>query len=86
MFHTETKFRARERIIANLRYGDALAEAEEIGFQISGTFEASLQQALSEMAQYQIDNEDESFEVVEEELVHDDDDFHVLDLMFDDGQ
>ena len=78
LFDRETKFRARDKIYANLRYGDALAEAEEIRVNISGSFKASLQQALSQLTQYQIDNEAESFEVVKEELVHDDDDFYNL--------
>ena len=74
---SETKFRSRDKIIANLRYGDALAEAEEIGFSTSSSIEENLEAALSEMAQYQ--DFDEMQEAVEEELVHDDDDFFILD-------
>ena len=74
-FRSGPKCRARDKILANLCYGDALAEAEEIGFSIAGSFEDRLEQALSEMAQYHIDAEPESLEVVEEEIVYDFEDF-----------
>ena len=66
--------------MANLRYGDALAESEEIGFSLSSSFEDSLERALHELSQYENDAEAQTFEEVEEELVYE---FDELDGLWD---
>jgi len=76
-FDSGTKFRARERIISNLRFADALSEAEEIGFATENCFDETLNRALQELMQYQHNHEDET-EVVEEELIYEFDDIVAL--------
>ena len=69
-FHSyaETRLRAPSRLIANLRYEDAIVEADEDGFNSPMATTAELQRALEVLAAQDVE-EEHGDEIVEEEKV-----------------
>ena len=55
LFNEGTRFRSRERLMANLRFGEAVAEAEELGFSLSSSLDENLDHILQDLAQYRAD-------------------------------
>ena len=66
LFLTETRLRAPSQIIANLRYEEAVTEADEYNFPSATTSE--LQHALEVLTQHENTQEEQEEEIVEEEV------------------
>ena len=71
LFLTETRLRAPSRIIANLRYEEAVTEADEDGYNFPSATTSELQHALEVLTQHERAEEEQEEEIVEEEEVGD---------------
>ena len=61
--------RSAERLLTNLRYEDALSEADEIGFNFPTTTSELLQQAIQAFSEFESVTENHE-EEVEEEIIY----------------
>ena len=68
---TETRLRAPSQIIANLRYEQAVTEADDDGFNFPSATSSELQHALEVLTQHENTEEESEEEWVEEEEVAD---------------